>query len=189
LPVKSPPGDELELLFDALADPLVACDGQERIVLLSRSAEQLLGWTDDELRGLPFATLVPQRLHKVDGRSLVRYLLDRCLQFGGHSILVPLQRQGGTELLLEVTTGHAGQGEQERITLSLRRVPEVPLLSPEPFAQDVTVKQWKYGHLGARLHPGAARRRYSSSSTTRRWASSTSIRRLSSPPATTTSSA
>jgi PAS domain S-box-containing protein len=158
--VKSLPGDELRLLFDALADPLVACDGQERIVLLTRSAERLLGWTEEELRGQPFTTLVPRRLHTIDGRSLLRYLLERCLQHGGNSILVPLQRQGGTELLLEVSTGQAGEGSQERITLSLRRVPEVPLPSPEPFSQDVTVKHWKYGHLGARLHPDSDRRRY-----------------------------
>jgi len=158
--VKSPPGDELRLLLVALADPLVACDGQERIVLLTRSAERLLGWTEEELRGQPFTLLVPQRLHTIGGRSLLRYLLERCLQHGGHSILMPLQRQGGTELLLEVSTGHVAEGKQERITLSLRRVPEVPLPSPEPFAQDLTVKHWKYGHLGARLHPGTARRHY-----------------------------
>ena len=158
--MKSPPGDELRLLLVALADPLVACDGQERIVLLTRSAERLLGWTEEELRGQPFTLLVPQRLHTIGGRSLLRYLLERCLQHGGHSILMPLQRQGGTELLLEVSTGHVAEGKQERITLSLRRVPEVPLPSPEPFAQDLTVKHWKYGHLGARLHPGTARRHY-----------------------------
>jgi two-component system sensor histidine kinase VicK len=158
--VKSPPGDELKLLFDTLADPLVACDGQERIVLLTRTAEQLLGYTEEELRGQPFTRIVPPRLHEIGGRSLLRYLRERCLQYGSHSILVPLQRQGGTELLLEVSTGHTGEGEQERITLSLRRVPEIPLPSPEPFAQDLSVKHWKYGHLGARLHPGTARRRY-----------------------------
>lgn len=158
--MKSPPGDELTLLFDALADPLVACDGQERVVLLTRSAERLLGWTEEELRGQPFTVLVPPRLHTIGGRSLLRYLLERCLQHGGHSTLIPLQRQEGTELLLEVSAGHASEGEQERITLSLRRVPEVPLLSPEPFARDVTVKHWKYGHLGARPHPGSAGRRY-----------------------------
>ncbi len=160
MPVSDPDDGEFKLLIDALADPLVACDGQERIVYLTRSAERLLGWAAAELRGQPFTTIVPERLHTVSGRPLLRYLLDQGRLHEGHPVLLPLQRRGGTELLLEVTTGHASEGPRERVTLSLRCVPEAPLLAPEPFNHDFALKNWKYGHLGARLHPGVARRRY-----------------------------
>ncbi|WP_224247456.1 PAS domain-containing sensor histidine kinase [Hyalangium gracile] len=141
--------DEFKLLLDAIADPLVACDGAERIVHLSPSAERLLGWRDEELRGRPFTALVPERLHTVDGRSLLRYLLDRRPQLGGRPTLVPLRRHGGEELLLEVTTGHSHHQEDQRIVLSLRRLPEAPSFTPEPFVQDVSLKLWHDGHIGA----------------------------------------
>ena len=35
-------GDELELLIDALADPLLACDGREHILHVTPAAERLL---------------------------------------------------------------------------------------------------------------------------------------------------
>ena len=155
-----PECDEFQLLVEALADPLVACDSQERIVHLTPSAERLLGWKAEELRGQPFTTLIPQRLHTVGGLPLLRYLLEHGRQHADRPIVLPMQRRGGTELLLEVTTGRAGEGERERIALSLRCVPEVPLHTPEPFGHDLALKQWKYGHLGARLHPGAAARHY-----------------------------
>jgi PAS domain S-box-containing protein len=158
--VKNSGDDEFKLLMDALADPLVACDGQERILHLTRSAERLLDWTAAELRGQPFTTIIPQRLHTVGGRSLLCYLLDRFAQQGGRPTLLPIQRRGGEELLLEVTTGQAGQGPHERITLSLRRIPEIPLLSPEPIEREVSLKNWQHGHQGAVLDPGDAGRLY-----------------------------
>lgn len=151
---------EFKLLLEAVADPLVACDGQERIVHLSRAAERLLGWKGEELCGQPFTILVPQRLHRVDGLSLLRYLLDRQPDQGGHPILVPFQRRGGEELLLEVTTGHSGKNEHERVVLSLRSLPEAPSFTPEPFEQDASLKFWRYGHMGATREFNAADRLY-----------------------------
>ena len=153
-------GDELKLLIDALADPMVACDGQERIIHVTPCAERLLGWKHEELRGQPFATLVPSRLQTVSGGSLLRYLLARQRQQSGHPTLMPLQRRGGEELLLEITTGHAGTHAQERIVLSLRRVPEAPSFIPEPFEQEASLTLWHHGHLGAASRKGVAGRLY-----------------------------
>jgi PAS domain S-box-containing protein len=153
-------GDELTLLIDALADPMVACDGQERILHLTPSAERLLGWKGEELCGQPFSTLIPERLHTVSGSSLLRYLLARQRQQSGHPTLLPLQRRGGVELLLEITTGHAARHGQERIVLSLRRVPEAPSFIPEPFEKEVSLELWHNGHLGAARKRGVAGRLY-----------------------------
>lgn len=152
-------GDELKLLIDALADPLLACDGQERIVHVTPAAERLLGWTDEELRGQPFSRVVPARLHTVDGSSLLRYLLARQRQQSGPPTLLPLRRRDGTELQLEITTGRAHRNGQERIVLSLRPVPEAPSFLPLP-AQEVSLELWHDGHLGAARPPEVAERRY-----------------------------
>jgi PAS domain S-box-containing protein len=158
--VKSLEGDEFKLLIEAVADPLVACDSQERIVHLTRSAEQLLGWKGEELLGQPFTTLVPQRLHTAGGRSLLRHLLGQQPQRGGRPTLLPLQLRGGAELLVEATAGHAGEDGRERIVLSLRQVPEFPSFSLEPLEQEVSLKLWQYGHLAAAHEPATAGRLY-----------------------------
>jgi len=160
LPVTCLEGDELKLLIDALADPMLACDGQECILHLTPSAERLLGWKDEELRGQPFSTLVPARLQLIAGGSLLRYLVTRQRQQSGHPTLLPLQRRGGEELLLEVTTGHAGENEQERIVLSLRRIPEAPSFIPGPLEQEASLELWHDAHLGAARKPGSAGRLY-----------------------------
>jgi PAS domain S-box-containing protein len=152
--------DEYRLMIEALADPLVACDRQERIVYLTRSAERLLGWQAEELRGQPVTVLLPPRLQSIQGQSLLRYLLSRNSRLGGRPVLVPLQRRGGEELLLEITTGGTGEGESERITLSLRRIPEAPDFSIEPLEQDTAAKLWHYGHMGASHEPAVAERHY-----------------------------
>jgi two-component system sensor histidine kinase VicK len=153
-------GDEFKLLIDAAADPLVACDGDEQIVHLTRSAERLLGWTREELRGRPFSALVPQRLHTIEGGSLLRYLLSRQSPQGGSPVLVPLRRRNGEELLLELTAGRASHGAQERIVLSLRRIPEALDFTRGPLEQDLAVRHWTFGHAGGAHAPAVAERLY-----------------------------
>ena len=113
--------EEFRRLFEALADPQVACDGQERVIFLTRSAERLLGWKFEELRGQPVTVLIPPRLHTIEGQSVLRHLLRRNSRLSGRPLLMPFQRRGGEELLLEVTTGSSGDGAHERIVLSLRK--------------------------------------------------------------------
>jgi two-component system, OmpR family, sensor histidine kinase VicK len=153
-------GDEFKLLVDAAADPLVACDGDGQIVHLTRSAERLLGWGREELRGRPFTVLIPERLHTLAGQPLLRYLLSRQSPQGGRPLLMPLRRRRGEELLLEVTAGSASQGAHERIVLALRRIPEALDFTQGPLEQDVAVRLWSYGHAGAVHEPALAERLY-----------------------------
>jgi PAS domain S-box-containing protein len=154
------PHDESRLLIEAIPDPLVVCDGQERIQHLSPAAERLLGWKHEELIGEPFSSLVPERLRDVEGRSLLRSLLAQHSAQGGRPILLPLRRRGGEEMLLEVTTGHARASGHERILLSLRRVPEAPSFTPGLLERDTAIQLWKYGHGGGAHEVAAAQRLY-----------------------------
>ncbi len=70
-------GEDFRELMDAMADPLVACDGDERVLYLNAAAGRLLGWTLEELRGQPFARLLPERLRSINGHSFLRYLSGR----------------------------------------------------------------------------------------------------------------
>lgn len=152
-------GDEFKLLIDALADPLLACDGQERIVYITPAAERLLGWKGEELRGQPFSRVIPSRFHTVDGGSLLQYLLARQHPHVCPPTLLPLRRRDGTELQLEMTAGQAHRDGQARIVLTLRPVPEAPSFLPVP-PQEVSLELWQDGHLGTARPPDMAERRY-----------------------------
>jgi PAS domain S-box-containing protein len=116
-----------------MTDPLVACDGTERILYANPAAERLLGWKLLELTGQPLTCLLPQRLHTFEGVSFLRYLLGRRRALSGRPVRVSLLRRGGTELEVEVTAGALGEGPGERITLVLRRTPELPDYTDEPL--------------------------------------------------------
>jgi two-component system sensor histidine kinase VicK len=152
--------EEFQHLFEALADPQVACDGLERVVFLTRSAERLLGWKFEELRGKPITVLIPPRLHTIADQSVLRHLLGRNSRLSGRPMLMPFQRRGGEELLLEVTTGSSGDGAGERIVLSLRCIPEAPDFSTEPVDREAAIRLWHYGHMGASHEPAVAERLY-----------------------------
>jgi PAS domain S-box-containing protein len=128
--------DEVQGLLDALADPLVACDRQERILYLNPAAERLLCWTQAELAGQPLTRLLPERLHVFQEQSFLRYLLGRQSVQGGRALRVPALLRSGAELEVEVTVGSAGQGEAERIVLTLRRAPELPACLDEPLERE-----------------------------------------------------
>ncbi len=119
--------------MDAMADPLVACDGDERVLYLNPAAERLLGWKLRELAGQPFAYLVPERLHSFEGHSFLRYLLGRRRALSGRPVRVSLLRHEGSELEVEVTVGTSMGGDGERIAMVMRRPPELPDYTDEPL--------------------------------------------------------
>ncbi|WP_375770301.1 PAS domain S-box protein [Archangium gephyra] len=126
-------GDDFRELLDAMADPLVACDGDERVLYLNPAAERLLGWTQRELTGQPFARLVPERLRSFEDHSFLRYLLGRRRALSGRPVRVALLRHEGPELEVEVTVGTSMGAEGERIAVVLRRPPELPDYTDEPL--------------------------------------------------------
>ncbi|HYO55703.1 sensor histidine kinase [Archangium sp.] len=142
-------GEDFGELLDAMADPLVACDGEERIVYLNFAAERLLGWKLEELAGQPFARLVPQRLHSFDGQSFLCYLLGRRRALSGRPVRVFLLRQDGPELEVEVTVGTTGAGSRERIAVVLRRSPEFPDYTDEPLERQSSAVRTRAAHPGS----------------------------------------
>ncbi|MFL5351104.1 ATP-binding protein [Archangium sp.] len=141
-------GDELRELIDAMADPLVACDGDERVLYLNPAAERLLAWKREELTGQPFEVLVPPRLRAFDGQSFLRYLLGRRRALGGRPVRVLLQRRQGSELEVEMTVGATGNHGGERISVVLRRTPELPDYTDEPLERLSSAASRRATHPG-----------------------------------------
>src|SRR5687767_4765696 len=60
-------------LVDAAPDAILVVDGAGRIVLANATAEQLFGYTPQELTGLPVDTLLPNRDRDMHERHRAEY--------------------------------------------------------------------------------------------------------------------
>ncbi|RKH15907.1 PAS domain S-box protein [Corallococcus sp. CA047B] len=123
---------ELEAVLDAAVEPVIACDGDERILHVNAATERLLGWSREQLLDRPVTDLFPPRLHHFHGLSLARYLLSRRKVLGGRPTRVFALRRDGVELMVELTVGSTGEGGRERIALTMRRLHEVIDTLEEP---------------------------------------------------------
>ncbi|MCP3100989.1 PAS domain-containing protein [Myxococcus sp. K15C18031901] len=140
--------DELSAWLDAAVDPLVACDADEHIRFLNVAAERLFDWKREDLVNQPVSRLFPERLRHFAGKSLMRYLLSRRETLGGRPIRILCLRRDGVEVLVELTVGTLGQGADERVMFSLRRLHEVIDTVREPVErtrQDAQVQPMETG--------------------------------------------
>jgi PAS domain S-box-containing protein len=91
-------------ILEGLADPVVAADGQDRIIFANAAAHRLFAWPADGLRGQPLDVLVPQRM-RGQRPSFVRGLQAS----GGGPVRTELVRGDGVELVAELNLGTAGE--------------------------------------------------------------------------------
>lgn len=90
---------------------LVAADDANRILAVSASAAELLGWPAEELTGRRILTIVPAELHEAHIVGFVRYLLSGKAAIIGRPVDVPAQRRDGTQVMVTLhLTAHAVAG-------------------------------------------------------------------------------
>ena len=111
------PDFDARALLDLIADPLVAADGQDRIVYVNPAAERLFSWPAGDLHGQPLEVLLPERL-RGQRPGFFRASLERT----AGSQRVHALRRDGVELDLEVTLADAGP----LVVASIRAVREEP---------------------------------------------------------------
>ncbi len=92
---------------------VVAADDTNRIVAVSRSVADALGWAVDDLVGRRVVTLVPQRLREAHVAGFTRHLTTGEAHVLGVPLTVPVLRADGTELtaslLVETAPTAAGR--------------------------------------------------------------------------------
>ena len=77
---------------------VIAADHTDRIVAVSRSMADALGWAVDDLVGRRVTTLIPQRLRKAHVAGFTRHLTRGEAQVLGVPLIVPVLRADGTEI-------------------------------------------------------------------------------------------
>ena len=92
---------------------VVAADDSNRIVAVSRSVADAVGWAVDDLVGRRVVTLIPQRLREAHVAGFTRHLTTGEAHVLGVPLTVPVLRADGTEftatLLVETAPTPAGR--------------------------------------------------------------------------------
>lgn len=78
--------------------PVIAADGANRIVAVSRPMAQLVGWDPDQLVGRRIVVLVPPRLREAHVAGFTRHLTTGEAHFLGVPTVVPVLRADGREV-------------------------------------------------------------------------------------------
>src|SRR3989442_16026077 len=92
---------DAKALLEAIPDPLVVADADERILDLNPAAERLLVWRAADLRGQPLSTVLPQRTE-------------------GHA---PAVRKDGNQIEIDLTLSRQG-------ALSVAVLRQIPAQNP-----------------------------------------------------------
>ncbi|MBA3309221.1 MAG: PAS domain S-box protein [Nocardioidaceae bacterium] len=85
------------------SEALIAADDSNRILAVSDSAGELLGWEPRELVGRRIITIIPERLHESHIIGFLRFLLTGQPVMIGSPVTVPARRADGTEISIELS--------------------------------------------------------------------------------------
>jgi PAS domain S-box-containing protein len=90
---------------------IIAADRSNRIVAVSRSAADLVGWEPEELEGHRIVSVIPARLRDAHVAGFTQYLLDGTSSHFGRWLELPALRRDGSEIPVRL---HIGRAHDER---------------------------------------------------------------------------
>src|SRR4051812_11210920 len=111
-------GQQSLRLLEALVVPMLALDGEGRVVWLNAAAERLLAWPRTLLVDQPIETIVPARLRSVGGARVYDHLVERVGRTPERPLRLPALRRDGVEIETECSISAIGDG---MLMISLQR--------------------------------------------------------------------
>lgn len=124
---------KIRLLIDDANDAFLGMDQEGIITEWNKQAEAIFGWSAQEAIGQPMADLmVPARLRQRHNEGLRHFL--RTNSAGAPSrkrVEVPALRKDGSEILVEMTVGAMGFGDEQYFHAFMRDVSEQRRLSEQ----------------------------------------------------------
>ncbi len=109
-------------LMETLADAVLACDAQGRVVYANGAVERLLGWSAADLIGLPLEqTIVPARLRAGHVAGVARFLQTGETHIFGRAVRLPALRRDGSEVEVELTLSHLRDGDGHELLIGALR--------------------------------------------------------------------
>lgn len=109
-------------LAETASDAILRIDETSTITYANPAAEQLFGYTRDELYGKSLTELMPDRFRDQHQEGIERYLRTGERQLDWAGVELPGQHKDGSEVPLSVTFGEFEQGDRRVFTGILRDV-------------------------------------------------------------------
>lgn len=111
-------------LLESAPDAILELDNEGRIVLLNRMAEQLFGYTREELLGQTAEALVPEALGEAHKRHRARYLNQPVTRPMGSGLKLEARRKDGSHFPVEISLSPVKSPTGFRVTVIIRDVTE-----------------------------------------------------------------
>lgn len=111
-------------LLEFAPDAIVITDPDGRITLVNRQAEQLTGYTREELVGRPVEDLLPESLRSVHVRHRANYMTAPRTRPMGAGMELAARRRDGTEIPVEISLSPVMAGGELLVMAALRDITE-----------------------------------------------------------------
>jgi PAS domain S-box-containing protein len=125
--VQGPITDAEQRLFDVLEsapDAIIELDNEGRIVVLNRMAEQLFGYTRDELYGQTVEALIPEAVRGMHRRHRTEYLDNPATRPMGSGLKLEARRKDGSQFPVEISLSPVKSDGGYRVTAIIRDITE-----------------------------------------------------------------
>jgi len=111
-------------LLESAPDAILELDHTGRIVLLNRMAEQLFGYTRDELLGQKVEALVPEAVRSAHQRHRSQYISQPVTRPMGSGLKLEARRKDGSHFPVEISLSPVKSSAGSRVTAIIRDVTE-----------------------------------------------------------------
>lgn len=114
--------DPLALLLESVPDAMIGVNSDGRIVLLNRRAEEMFGYTRDQLIGKPVEILVPESLRRPHMEHRREYAAEPRARPMGIGLDLVAVRADGSELPVEISLSPMGTPSGMLVLAAVRDV-------------------------------------------------------------------
>jgi PAS domain S-box-containing protein len=128
-------------LLESAPDAILELDNEGRIVLLNRMAEQLFGYTREELLGQTVDALVPEALREAHKRHREQYLSQPVTRPMGSGLKLEARRKDGSHFPVEISLSPVKSSTGSRVTAIIRDITD-----RRQMEDQLRVVQEKYIH-------------------------------------------
>ena len=111
-------------LLESAPDAILELDNDGRILLLNRMAEQLFGYTREELLGQTVETLVPEALREAHKRHRTHYLNQPVTRPMGSGLKLEARRKDGSRFPVEISLSPVRSSTGSHVTTIIRDITE-----------------------------------------------------------------
>lgn len=111
-------------LLEAAPDAIMQVDADGRIILLNRVAEDMFGYSRDELLGQPVEALIPRELHARHAEHRAHYRQQPMTRTMGSGLALEAIRKDGTRFPVEISLSPSESAEGFRVTAIIRDTTE-----------------------------------------------------------------